>query len=82
LYFVQGYAAMKFIQLENHYLNLDAIGYVDFLDSGRAMVFVPGLHVEKQNLSIDKAAAARLKAHLDSLSAPAAAAAASPHHLR
>jgi hypothetical protein len=58
---------MKFILVENHCINIDAIGYVDFLDSGRAMVFIPGLHVEKQNISLDKAAAARLKAHLDTV---------------
>ncbi len=57
----------KFVQVENHWVNLDAIGYIDFLDSGRAMLFIPGLHQEKQNISLDRAAAAHLKAQLESL---------------
>jgi hypothetical protein len=63
-------SAMKFIQVENHWIHIDAIGYVDFLDSGRAMVFIPGLHQEKQNISLDKAAAAHLRAYLESVMVP------------
>lgn len=57
----------KFVQVENHWVNIDAIGYVDFLESGRAMLFIPGLHQEKQNVSLDRAAAASLKSQLESI---------------
>ena len=59
----------KFIQIENHWINIDAIGYVDFLDSGRAMLYIPGLHQEKQNIAVDKAGALSLKAQLESVTA-------------
>lgn len=57
----------KFVQVENHWVNVDAIGYIDFLESGRAMLFIPGLHQEKQNVSLDRAAATSLKNQLESL---------------
>lgn len=57
----------KFIQVENHWVNIEAIGYIDFLDSGRAMLFIPGLNQEKQNVSLDRAAAAALKTQLEPL---------------
>ncbi len=45
-------SALTFIQVENHWVNIDAIDYVDFLNSGRAIVFIPGLRQEKQNISL------------------------------
>jgi hypothetical protein len=57
----------KFIQVHNHVILIDSIGYVDFLDSGRAMIFMPGLLPEKQNISVDPAEAVRLKKILDTL---------------
>jgi hypothetical protein len=32
----------RFIRIQNRMVNLDAIAYVDFLESGRAMIFVQG----------------------------------------
>jgi len=58
---------MKFIQVQNHVILMDSIGYVDFLESGRAMIFIPGLTPEKQNISVDPADAVRLKKALETL---------------
>lgn len=57
----------KFIQVQNHVIHIESIGYVDFLESGRAMIFMPGLAPEKQNVSVDPADAARLKKVLEAL---------------
>jgi hypothetical protein len=40
----------RFIRIQNRMVNLDAIAYVDFLESGRAMIFVRGLTQEKQHM--------------------------------
>ena len=37
----------RFVRVHNKYIRLDSIGYVDFLDSGRSMIFIPGLNQEK-----------------------------------
>lgn len=59
----------KFVQVHNHVIRIDSIGYVDFLESGRAMIFMPGLAAEKQNITVDPAEAARLKKILETLTA-------------
>jgi hypothetical protein len=48
----------RFIRLQNKVVNLDAIAYVDFLDSGRAMVCIRGLTPEKQNIPLESAGCA------------------------
>lgn len=55
----------KFLQVQNKVIRLDAIAYVDFLESGRAMVLVQGLTQEKQNIPLDIDDARRLKALLE-----------------
>jgi hypothetical protein len=54
-----------FIQVQNKVIRLGAIAYVDFLESGRAMVLMQGLTQEKQNISLDIEDARRLRALLD-----------------
>jgi len=51
-------------------VNLDAIAYVDFLESGRAMIFVQGLTQEKQHVSVEPEDARRLKLMLDAECVP------------
>ncbi len=55
----------NFIRIQNKVVNLDAIAYVDFLESGRAMVFMRGLTQEKQNIPLDPADARTLRAFLE-----------------
>lgn len=55
----------QFIRIQNRVVNLDAIAYVDFLESGRAMVFMRGLTQEKQNIPLDPDDARRLKGFLE-----------------
>lgn len=54
-----------FIQVQNKVIRLGAIAYVDFLESGRAMVLMQGLTQEKQNIPLDVHDANRLRAMLD-----------------
>jgi hypothetical protein len=56
----------QFIKVQNKIINLDSIAYVDFLESGRAMVFMHGLTQEKQNIPLDPEDARRLFALLES----------------
>lgn len=55
----------RFFKIQNKIVNLDAIAYADFLDSGRAMLLVPGLNLEKQNISLDPEDARRLRTVLE-----------------
>lgn len=55
----------RFIRIHNKFVNLDAIAYVDFLESGRAMVVVQALSQEKQNISLDSEEARRLRPLLE-----------------
>jgi hypothetical protein len=55
----------RFVRIHNKIIRLDSIAYVDFLDSGRAMIFVRGLTHEKQNITVDPDEAARLRAVLE-----------------
>jgi hypothetical protein len=54
----------RFIQIQNKIISLDSIAYVDFLESGRAMIFMRGLTQEKQNIPLDADDARRLRALL------------------
>ncbi len=54
-----------FIQVQNKVIRLGAIAYVDFLESGRAMVLMQGLTQEKQNIPLDIDDARKLRALLD-----------------
>jgi hypothetical protein len=54
-----------FIQVENKVIRLAAIAYVDFLESGRAMVLMQGLTQEKQNIPLDVHDANRLRTMLE-----------------
>lgn len=56
----------KFIQVHNKTLNVDQIAYIDFLESGRAMIFMSGLSHEKQNISVEPEEARRLKTLIES----------------
>jgi len=58
-------ANQQFIRVNNKFVRLDAIGYVDFLDSGRAMIHVPGLTPEKQNITVDPEETRRLRAFFE-----------------
>jgi hypothetical protein len=62
----------RFIAIGNRVVNLHSIAYVDFLDSGRAMVFMRGLTQEKQNISVDPADARILRAFFKTETAGAA----------
>ena len=55
-----------FIFIQNKAVNLSSIAYVEFLDSGRAVIFMRGLSLEKQNIPVDASDARRLKAFLES----------------
>jgi hypothetical protein len=60
----------RFIRIQNRMVNLDSIAYVDFLESGRAMIFVQGLTQEKQHVAVEPPDARRLKALLDAECVP------------
>jgi hypothetical protein len=55
----------RFIRIHNRIVHLDSIAYVDFVESGRAMIFMRGLTQEKQNIAVDPDEAARLRAILE-----------------
>jgi hypothetical protein len=55
----------RFIRIHNKIVRLDSIAYVDFLDSGRAMIFMRGVTPEKQNITVDPDETARLLAILE-----------------
>jgi hypothetical protein len=55
-----------FIRVQNKLINLNSIAYVDFLESGRAMIFVKGLSQEKQHIPLDPEDARKLRSLLDS----------------
>jgi hypothetical protein len=55
----------RFVRIHNRIIRLDSIAYVDFLDSGRAMIFMRGLTQEKQNIAVDPDETARLRAILE-----------------
>ena len=55
----------RFIRIHNKIIRLDSIAYVEFLDSGRAMIFVQGVTQEKQNITVDPDETARLRVILE-----------------
>jgi hypothetical protein len=57
--------APQFIRVHNKIVNLASIAYVEFLDSGRAMIFMTGLTQEKQNIPVDPDETRKLKAALE-----------------
>jgi hypothetical protein len=54
-----------FIRVHNKVVNLEQISYVEFLDSGRAMIFMNGLTPEKQNIPVEPDETRKLKAVMD-----------------
>ena len=60
----------RFIRIHNKVIHLDSIAYVDFLDSGRAMIFMRGLTQEKQNIPVDPDETVRLRAMLEGETEP------------
>lgn len=61
-----------FIRIHNKLIRIDSIAYVDFLESGRAMIFVRGLTAEKQNIPVDQDETVRLRAMLEGDGVPEA----------
>ncbi|HXJ42507.1 MAG TPA: hypothetical protein VNH18_24720 [Bryobacteraceae bacterium] len=57
----------KFIRVHNKVINVESITYIDFLESGRAMIFMQGLTAEKQNIPVDPDETRRLKATFDAI---------------
>ena len=55
----------NFIRVQNKVINLNQIAYVDFLESGRAMILMSGLTQEKQNIPVDPEDARKLRAMLE-----------------
>jgi hypothetical protein len=64
----------RFIRIHNKVIHIDSISYVDFLDSGRAMIFMHGLTQEKQNIPVDPDETSRLRALLETEMEPEPAA--------
>ena len=62
--------ATEFIRVHNKIIALDSIGYIDFLDSGRSMVFIPGMSTEKQHISVDENETRRLREFFDARALP------------
>ena len=60
----------RYVLIHNKMVHLDSIAYVDFLESGRAMIFMRGLTQEKQNIPVDPDEAFRLRSILESELAP------------
>ena len=54
-----------FIRITNKTVRLDAISYIEFLDSGRAMVILSGLPPEKAHISVDVSEAFGLKQYFE-----------------
>jgi hypothetical protein len=42
-----------FVRITNKAVRVDAISYIEFLESGRAMVILSGLPPEKAHISVD-----------------------------
>ena len=56
----------QFIRIGNRVIRLDSISYIDFLESGRSMMFMRGLNQEKQNVSFDVDDTRRLREFFES----------------
>ena len=57
--------AARFVRVQNKFVRVDAIAYVDFLESGRAMVHIQGLTQEKQNIPVEPDEARKLRAFFE-----------------
>ena len=55
----------KFVKINSKAVRLDAISYIDFLESGRAMVILAGLPPEKAHISVDAADTRLLREFFD-----------------
>jgi hypothetical protein len=55
----------RFIQINNKAVRFDAISYIDFLESGRAMVILSGLPPEKAHISVDIQEARMLREYFE-----------------
>ena len=55
----------RFIRVGTKMIHVDSIAYVDFLESGRAMILMRGLTQEKQGIPVDPEETARLRAILE-----------------
>lgn len=55
----------KFIRINNKAVRFDAISYIDFLESGRAMVILAGLPPEKAHISVDVGEARLLREYFE-----------------
>lgn len=55
----------QFIRIRDRFINLSQVSYIEFFESGRAMIYVPGLHLEKSHIQVEPADAVRLKAMLE-----------------
>jgi hypothetical protein len=56
----------KFIRINNKAVRVDAISYVEFLESGRAMVILSGLPPEKAHISVDVRDTSMLREYFES----------------
>ncbi|HWC98884.1 MAG TPA: hypothetical protein VG456_19120 [Candidatus Sulfopaludibacter sp.] len=56
---------LKFIRVHNKLVHVDAISFVEFLESGRAMIVAHGLHLEKQHIQVDVEETRRLRELLE-----------------
>lgn len=43
----------RFVRIQNKAVRLDAISYIEFLESGRSMIILAGLPPEKAHISVD-----------------------------
>ena len=59
----------QFVRVHNTYVRVDAIGYIDFLDSGRSMIYVSGMNMEKQHISVEVEETRKLREYIDSQTA-------------
>ena len=55
----------QFIRINNKSVRFDAISYIDFLESGRAMVILSGLPPEKAHISVDTQEARLLREYFE-----------------
>ncbi|HEY3840563.1 MAG TPA: hypothetical protein VGL72_28520 [Bryobacteraceae bacterium] len=56
---------VRFVKINNKAVRLDAISYIEFLESGRAMVILSGLPPEKAHISVDAAETRGLREFFD-----------------
>jgi hypothetical protein len=54
-----------FVRIANKSVRLDAISYIEFLESGRAMIILSGLPPEKAHISVDVAETRGLREFFD-----------------